>query len=92
MQTVPADIRPVVRAAVVALDSFGAMDRETASNLLDRWARRFQLSNTEIDQVLDHYPLADPAGFHYSREMDDTAPEPVPPYVQGAPLGRGADW
>lgn len=55
--TVPAaDVHPVIRAAITALDSFGAVDRRTAENLLESWARRFQLSDSEVRAVLDHYP------------------------------------
>ena len=87
--TVPAaDIHPVVRAAVTALDSFGAHDRRTAGDLLDCWARRFQLTDSEVRAVLAHYPGGD--GFDFSREPDNGEPTPMPPGVVGTPLGRRA--
>ena len=95
--TVPVDTYPAVRAAVVALDSFGALDRPTAASLLAMWARRFQLSSAEVRQVLDHYPAEAKVrtagtdfgtGFDFSREPDDVSGAAVPPYVGGGPLGR----
>jgi hypothetical protein len=87
MQTLPASFHPVVRA-VVALDAFGAMSRADAANLLECWARRFQLSDSEVQAVLAHFPDTDPAGFHYSRDLDEVTGVPVPPGVAGTALRR----
>ena len=91
MHTVPiSNPTPVMRAAITALDAFGAMDRITAHTLLRLWVRRTQLSRSELIAVLSHYPVGgDPAGYGYSREPDDVPPGgPVPPGVEGGPLGR----
>ena len=91
MQTLSADTHPVVRAAVAALDAFGATDRPTATYLLGCWVRRFQLTAPDVAAILNHYPLTDPCGFDYSREPDNGAPDPLPPGVVGGPLGKRAD-
>jgi hypothetical protein len=104
--TVPV-INPLVRAAVTALDTFGALNRGDAAELLTMWARRPQLLDAEVRAVLDHYPppadpdnvgyyrspMGDPTGLGYSREQDTpTGENPVPEHVQGHPVtGRRAE-
>jgi len=51
-----ADTSPLVRAAVVALDGFGALSQREARTLLGMWARRDQLTAADVDLVLLHYP------------------------------------
>jgi hypothetical protein len=79
--TVPVDTNPLVRAAINALDAFGAMDRGTANELLTMWARRTQLLDAEVRAVLDFYPPAD-----YCREHDDPTGGTVPEHIEGHPV------
>lgn len=102
MHIIP-DTRPVVRAAVRALDAFGATTARQATQLLGYWARYAELTPAEIDAVLSYFrhtgptpgprgtlDEGDPTGLTYDREADE--PEPghlVPPYVQAfQPTGR----
>lgn len=47
---------PIARAAIAALDAFGTLTRREAVILLGYWARRDQLTATDVSQVLAHYP------------------------------------
>lgn len=58
MQTLSLDSSPLVRAAVVALDAFGALDRGAAAELLTMWSRRPGMTSQEVMAVLDHFPRA----------------------------------
>jgi len=89
-------VPPPVRAAIVALDAFGAISRRQARILLGYWAGRAQLTTADVDQVLTHYPVnvrpADPTGLTYQRDDDVPAVEPVPDHVDGKHItGRAAD-
>lgn len=56
-------VKPAIRAAVAALDSFGAISQREARTLLGYWARRDQLTDVDVETVLAHYasaPVADP--------------------------------
>jgi len=91
----PSTLPPLVRAAVHALDTFGAVSAREARTLLGYWARRDQLSPDEVDQVLTQYPIsarpADPTGFLHERDEVPTG-EPVPDHVDGWHAGgREAD-
>lgn len=81
MSGLPAD--PLVRAAIAALDAFGAIQRLQVLILLPLWSRATELSEAQFDAVIAAYPpppgepdelpgLVD-AGWGYSRE-----PEPPP--------------
>ena len=88
MSILPDDqLSPVVRAAIAALDAFGALDRDDADALLHSWCRRHELSADQRRAVLDHYP-------GYSRETEPTGSTgPVPDGVEGHPAtGREAPW
>ena len=101
MHIIP-DTRPVVRAAVAALDAFGAATARQATQLLGYWARYDELTSADIDAVLSYFRCTDPTpaprsrndgdstGLTYDREANE--PEPgrlVPPYVQVLqPTGR----
>lgn len=92
MHIIP-DTRPVVRAAVRALDAFGATTARQATQLLGLWARYHELTPAEIDAVLSYYQHTDPvparrpaeddpAGHPYRRDGNATEPgRLVPPYV-----------
>jgi hypothetical protein len=89
--------RPTARAAVIALDAFGAVSAREATILIGYWARRNELTPADIDAVLSHYadrhavpvpvpaprpaPDADPTGLTYQREPDDPGPKIVRPYL-----------
>ena len=101
MHIIP-DTRPIVRAAVAALDAFGATTARQATQLLGYWARYDELTAADIDVVLTYFrhtdpTLAprglddgDPTGFTYDREADERETgRLVPPYVQVfQPTGR----
>jgi hypothetical protein len=56
VRTVSIETRPIVGAAVAALDSFGAPDRATAARLLSMWAREAELTLDEAAAVVAHFP------------------------------------
>lgn len=51
----PAIPRPIVRAAIAALDEFGATSAREASILLGYWCRRDQLGQADIVDILAAY-------------------------------------
>jgi hypothetical protein len=51
----PDHAHPLVRAAVTALDSFGAVSAREATILIGYWARRDELTAADITDVLSHY-------------------------------------
>lgn len=65
--TVPVDTHPIVRAAVAALDSFGAVDQPSATRLLSLWSRQGELTLAEAAAVLNFYPAVDPVSLRSSR-------------------------
>ena len=67
MHTVPISSSPRVRAAVAALDSFGAIDQPTATRLLSMWSRQGELTLAEAAAVLNFYPPTDPASLRTPR-------------------------
>lgn len=48
-------LTPAVRAAITALDTFGAVNVRTATALLGYWRRRDELSDADVAAVLAHY-------------------------------------
>jgi hypothetical protein len=75
--------RPVVRAAVRALDAFGAHSAREATILLGYWCRRDELTPADIDEVLSYY-----------QDPENTRPVPAPRTGPDGPTGltkgRGA--
>lgn len=53
-----AELSPLVRAAIAALDAFGALSQAQARVLLGLWVRRDELTNAEVVIVLSHYPTS----------------------------------
>lgn len=94
-RSVALDASPLVRAAIAALDAFGAVSQREARTLLGMWARRDQLTPGEVGRVLDHYPTPGsvparrqhPTGLDYERGQDEPTGGPVPPGVDGYPVG-----
>jgi hypothetical protein len=78
----PDHAHPLVRAAVTALDSFGAVSAREATILIGYWARRDQLTPADVDAILSHY----------GDRPADPSPAPVPapgPSPADDPLGMG---
>jgi hypothetical protein len=48
-------LSPIVRAAIVALDSFGAVTVSEAHVLIGMWCRRRELSDADVAGILGHY-------------------------------------
>ena len=88
MHIIP-DTRPVVRAAVAALDAFGAATARQATQLLGYWARYDELTSADIDAVLSYSgaPTRRPP-----RAAVTTATRPVSP-MTAKPTSRNlAGW
>ena len=78
MTILPETTGPAVRAAIAALDSFGAVTQRQATQLLGFWARYPELTADDIAVVLSHYgDRGEVPGTQPSSE-----PEPVPPLRQ----------
>ncbi|MEV1288038.1 hypothetical protein [Micromonospora sp. NPDC049679] len=98
--TIIPETRPVVRAAIVALDALGATTPRQAAVLLGMWPRHRELTQADIDLILFHYrdpgaatvvapqPRADdPTGLLYERDPGEPqAGRSLPPYAHGVSI------
>lgn len=76
---------PIVRAAVNALDGFGALSQREARTLLGYWARRDKLTDKDVAEVLAHYgdTTGDVLGLMYQRDTEEPTGEPLPEGADG---------
>ncbi|WP_422733013.1 hypothetical protein ACN26Y_17255 [Micromonospora sp. WMMD558] len=77
--TITPDHQSVVRAAVAALDAFGAHSAREATILIGYWCRRDELTPDDVDAVLRRYP---------DRATDSLPPTPTP-YTAASPHRAG---
>ena len=84
MTILPETTGPAVRAAIAALDSFGAVTQRQATQLLGMWTRYDELTPADIDLIMVYYRTGTPDG---PDAPDDVPVRLVPPYVQSHRAG-----
>ena len=88
MHIIP-DTRPIVRAAVAALDAFGATTARQATQLLGYWARYDELTAADIDVVLTYFGIPTRRSPHAAWM---TATRPVSPTTAKPTSAKRAAW
>jgi hypothetical protein len=83
---------PIVRAAITSLDLFGAVSRQQAFALLGMWARRAELDEAQVEEVLSHYPSRSDSGWWVPREEPEQTGGPLPEGIEGWHIRRGNRW